>query len=342
MKKLFTLIILSLIILSCEKEKMPLPSTPFNSESGGVFISNEGNFQSGNGTLVYYNPSTEAVISNEYENTNHNSLGDICQSMNLINGKLFVVVNNSGKIEVCNPNSLQHLSTITGLTSPRYIIQAGTSKAYVSDTYSNTVSVINLDNNTVTSTIPIPGWTEQMLKINNKIYVTDVYSAYLYVIDPTNDIVSDSIHISKGAGWIVGDKNGKIWVLCGGDYLQTYNGALFRIDPSTNQIELSISFPANDFPSRLCINGTGDMLYYLNNGIFRMGLNDTSFPLSTFIPSVSNSFYGLGVNPVNNEIFVSDAIDYIQRGKVIRYDGNGMQLSKITAGIIPGDFLLLP
>jgi YVTN family beta-propeller protein len=342
MKKITQCLLLILLFSACEKEKEATAPTPNKIESGGVFISCEGNFQSGNSSVYYYNPKQGIVSADVYQNANHQPLGDICQSMNLINGNIYLVINNSGKIIVCDSTSLLQTSTISNLMSPRYIVQCAPTKAYVSDTYSNTISVVNLSNNQVTTTIPVNGWTEQMLYLNQKVYITDFNSEYLYVADPATDLISDSILISKGGSSILEDFNHNIWVLCGGDYLHTFNAALYKIDPSNNQVVSNMQFTGNDFPSRLCSNKNGDTLYYINSNIYRMSINDLQLPATAFINSTGNSFYGMRVDPLRDEIYVADAVDYIQKGKVYRYTSNGNLINTITTGIIPGDFLFLP
>jgi len=42
------------------------------------------------------------------------------------------------------------------------------------------------------------------------------------------------------------------------------------------------------------------------------------------------------VNPVNDDIFITDAVDYQQQGFVMQYSSGGALLSKLRAGIIPG------
>jgi len=49
--------------------------------------------------------------------------------------------------------------------------------------------------------------------------------------------------------------------------------------------------------------------------------------------------YGLGVHPRSGEIFVADAVDYVQRGVILRYAADGEPLDTFRAGIIPGDFV---
>jgi YVTN family beta-propeller protein len=341
MKNVCLLLTIIILCSSCEKEKPGDPITPFAGISGGVYISNEGNFRSGNATITYFDPVNKLVTIDPFKQMNNRSLGDICQSMNLINGEIYIVVNNSGKIEICNPYSMISRKTINGLTSPRYILQVSNTKAYVSDLYSNNVSIIDLNNSAVTGTITINGWTEQMVQQNNFVYITNTLSEYLYVVDATSDLLADSIHISKGANSITADKNGKLWVLCGNDYFHTYTGALIRIDPASHTLEQNFSFNANDKPSKICINATKDTLYFINGGIFKMSIYN-SIPSPPFITSTGNNFYGLNIDKNNNIIYVSDVIDNVQRGKIFRYKSDGTLIDDFLAGIIPGDFLFLP
>ena len=85
-----------------------------------------------------------------------------------------------------------------------------------------------------------------------------------------------------------------------------------------------------------------DTIYFLNNGVWRMSENDSILPMTPLIASSGNSFYGLGIDAVRHEIYVSDAIDYVQKGKILRYYSDGTLKNSFLAGIIPGDFLFLP
>ena len=114
---------------------------------------------------------------------------------------------------------------------------------------------------------------------------------------------------------------------------------LYRIDPMKRQVELNLSFPnASDSPRNLSINHTGELLYYLNNGVYIFNISDTSLPSAPLIAGKDFNFYGLGVSPDNGDIFVSDAIDYQQKGVIYKYNSSGKLLSSFYAGIIPGGF----
>jgi hypothetical protein len=68
-----------------------------------------------------------------------------------------------------------------------------------------------------------------------------------------------------------------------------------------------------------------------------MSIGAASLPASAFIPTSGRNFYRLAVNPANNELFVTDAGDYQQRGYVLRYSSTGALISLMQAGIIPGN-----
>lgn len=335
MKTQLLFICILTILASCKKDETESSPIKF-SAAGGMYISAEGNFQSANSTITYYNPANNNHVTDVFKSANGRSPGDIAQSMTVINGRLYIVVNNSGKIEVCNLNSMENISTITGLTSPRFILKVDSAKAYVSDLSANHLSVINLSNNSVASTIQLNGWTEQMIMIGNKVYVTNVSSEYLYVIDPATDQVTDSIMAGKGAVSLAEDKNGKLWVLCGSDYLGSYSGALHRIDISTSTVEQSFTFSLPDNPFDLTMNATKDSLYFINNGVYKMSIAAGSLPSNAFIESNGNSFYCLAVDPSSNNVYVSDAIDFIQKGRIYKYNANGTLLNNFLAGIAPG------
>ena len=91
-------------------------------------------------------------------------------------------------------------------------------------------------------------------------------------------------------------------------------------------------------PSCLQINVTGDTLYYIEGGIFKMSITSASLPTQYFIPASGRLFYKLGIDPGNNNIFITDAVDYQQKGFVLRYNSNGKLIDTCRADLIPGAF----
>jgi DNA-binding beta-propeller fold protein YncE len=250
-----------------------------------------------------------------------------------------VVINNSNKITVINSSDFVKTATISGFNSPRYILPVTYGKAYVSDLYANSVQVVDLNSNTISGSIPCMSGTEQMVAIYNKAFITNSNSDYCYVINTSTDAMMDSLQVGKGSSGICTDKNSKIWVLSSGHAPSGQTGKLTRINPVTLQIEQTMNFNLGESPGKLCVNKTRDTLYYLNNGICQLHIAANALPSNPIISQGSKIFYGLGVNPKDYTIYISDAIDYVQRSKIEIYKPNGTFITKFNAGIISNGFM---
>jgi hypothetical protein len=137
------------------------------------------------------------------------------------------------------------------------------------------------------------------------------------------------------------DQNNKIWILCSGGINAT-EPKLIKFNPQTRSIEATFTFPqTTDSPRNLTINAAKDQLYFLNTDVFKMNINNQSLPSDPFINNINNTFYGLGIDPVNEDVYVSDAIDYVQNGIIFRYTSSGTLINQFNAGIIPSSFLYL-
>lgn len=341
-RSLITCMLVAFVLSSCKRDMPEDPTGPAPVEATyspgeGVFVTNEGMFQSGNSSVTFYAFNDSFLVSDAYQQANGTVLGDICQSMTVINGLGYVVVNNSGKIAVVNMSDFSLHTTITGFDSPRYITAVSSTKAYVSDLYGDGLRIVDLTTNTITGEIPMPGWTERMLFTSGRLYVTCFESNKVYVVDPVADTLMDSVSVSIGGNSIVEGTNGDLWVLCSGDIVTAVPGALYRFNSGGNTVQWSATFPAGHYPSNLCINGTLDELYYVDEDVQRMSVTAAALPSSPFIGANGRYLYGLAVHP-SGDIYVSDAMGFTQAGSVYRYSAAGVLLDDFTAGIGPGNF----
>jgi hypothetical protein len=340
LKKLCCIFIIALFG-SCIKDKPLEPEKTVVSIGNGhkTYITCEGNFMNNNASVSLYDIESGAVAEDIYKSQNNNTaLGDVCQSMCKANNNYYLVINNSGKIVVVSPDNFKLKTAISGFTSPRYILPITYQKAYVSDLSSNSISILDLTSHTKTGSISCNGWTEQMALIYNKAFVTNMKKDYTYVINTITDQITDSINVGVNAGSIVTDKNSKIWILSSGDKTNNIAAKLSRIDPVSLQVEMSLTFGAADGPGNLCSNAGKDTLYFLNTHVYRMPISSSSLPMSAFINSSSNVFYGLGVNDKDYTIYLSDAIDYIQKSSIMIYKPDGTFKKSFKAGINASGF----
>ena len=351
--KIISFIFLITILFSCTKAIRSVDGgggqqPPVNnSYQNGVIVVNEGDYNWGNASITFINQN-DSVEQNVFETHNDRKLGDVAESMQVYNGKGYIVVNNSNRIEVVSLKDFKSAQTITGFYSPRFMAIVDSTKAYVTNMEKD-VSVVDLTTSTIQKVIPTVGWTESLLQYNTFLFVSSIgiessassqRNAKILIIDTKIDKVVDSIKTGKEPICMVMDKKEKIWVLCTGGYDHYESASLLRIDPSTRAIDKVFTFPnSTDTPSRLCINSQRDTLYFLSNGIYQMPVASTVLPSTPFIPANGHLYYGLGIQPSNGNIFVSDAKDYVQKGTVYQYNQiTGSVMNTFPAGIIPGSF----
>lgn len=341
--------LLTFLILSCTN---PFPEKITYNEPSGVFICNEGNMTFGNASLSFYDPSIEEVKNQVFFNSNEFPLGDVLQSMTIIDSLGFLVINNSGKIFVINTNTMRHVATIPGLTSPRYMLPVNGTTAYVSDLYSDRISIINPQNFKITGQIDLHNSSEQMLLENGYVYVSSwSFNNKVFKINASGHELSDSIEVSMQPNSMVLDKNRNIWVLSDGGYPGmpgAENPALTCIETETFTISRVLEFSDElSSPSELCINPGGDTLYYLNNntdgdigsdGVYAFATTAEALPSVPLVHSNKKLFYGLGCDPGSGTIYASDAIDHIQKGWIFSYNPQGSPIDSFKVDIIPGAF----
>jgi hypothetical protein len=352
----FLLLLSVLIALSCSKKNIDEIVDPGGEEppvipesyENGIFIVNEGNFNWGNASISFINGKDYLVHNDIYQLANNKNLGDVAESMKIFNNMGFIVVNNSNCVEVVSLKDFKSIKTITGFNSPRNIEIIDSNKAYVTNMLRD-IAVVDLKSLSITKTIHFQDWTESMILYNDYLFVTSIGNyvssnvkrkAKIEIIRTSDDEVVDSITTGKEPLSILIHRKQKIWVLCTGGYDKYEDPSLLRIDPELKIVEKTFLFNKEiDSPSKLCINPSGDTLYYLNNGVYKMAVSDASLPSQPMIPSDGHLFYGLGVNPGNGNLFVSDAVDYAQNGWVYQFNqSTGILIKAFRAGRIPGSF----
>lgn len=330
---LFVAATITASITGCKKDENP---TNNDFTGNGTFIICEGGYGAGNARLDFYHKTGDSLQTNIFQKVNGIPLGDIFQSMLINNDRAFLVVNNSGKIEVVDPKDMTSKGTITGLTSPRYVCFTGNTKAYVSDLFSGNISIINTTNLNIESTISLPGWSEEMLNDNGKIWVTNGMKDYTYILQ--NNAVVDSVNVGYGSTSIRKDNSGKIWILTGGNYPpNTINSKISRVNPTTNAVEWDYEF-ASFGASKLRTNADKSVLYFLYDGKVYRKNADNSTP-SEFISLTGKQFYGMNVDPSNGNIWLGDAGDFSSAGTVYVYNSASTQLKSFTTGVAPTDFV---
>ena len=337
MKTLIKTALLFLLVVSCIKDPK-LPNISYTM-GGGVILLDEGNYRSGNGSLSFYSYDSSKIYNDLFSSANGRPLGDVPNSVLLKDTKAYIVVNNSGKIEVIDPSTFVSKATIENLKSPRNMAILSDTKAYVTSLSSDSVAIINLTSNTVSGYINMHKTSESIIVAGSKVFISNwAGGKEVMVINFANDTVVDSIQVGAEPESMVFDRNGRLWVLCNGGYARKNNAELYEINASTNRIEEKYIFPTiDDSPTCLNIDSFGQTLYFIDKGVMRMDIGSPSLPTGPIIEQGGGQYYyKLAINPLNGDILVTDALDFAQQGYLYIYSYRGDFVSKQKAGIIPG------
>jgi YVTN family beta-propeller protein len=204
------------------------------------------------------------------------------------------------------------------------------------------LTIIDLYDNSIAGFINLRRTSESIVIVGQRAFVSEwVGGNEVMVINTLNNKVVDSIEVGAEPESMVVDRFNMVWVLCNGGWLRNNFAELVGIDSASYDIQKRLLFPDKLMsPSSLQINGRGDTLYYLESGVKSISVYDTTLPLSPVVPETGGHyFYKLGIDPVNSHIFVTDAIDYQQKGLLLQYSSEGSFLSQFQTDILPGQML---
>jgi YVTN family beta-propeller protein len=205
------------------------------------------------------------------------------------------------------------------------------------------LTVINLINNSVVKQIDVGKFPEKLIIHNNRLFVTNSNDTTISVINLNTETLEQTLTVGHWPNSIVKDANNKLWVLCGGIPSWAGGptpGTLVRINPDNLQIEQTLSFNSTSSnPSNLSINKAGNKLYYVfENKIYQTDITASSIPASPLISSNFTYTYGLGIDPQSNYIFVADAGSFTSNGVVRWYSSTGSLIDTAVVGIGPNGF----
>lgn len=336
---LAALFVSTALFVSCDDNE----SKPKGDFEKGVFVINEGNFGSGNGTVTFYNLNDKSTTADIFGLVNDDrALGDVVQSMTVAGEEAYIVVNNDNKVEIANANTFEAIHTLTDVKLPRYFATAngkGYLTEWVSFTESGRVSVVDLKTHAVTKTIATDDGSENLIAVGTKIFVSNNFTNTISVISTTTDAVVKTIEVASSPGEFVLDAQNKLWVVCGGDYREN-NGALVQIDPSTETVIKTIELTRN-VPAKLATDKTKSFLYfYAGKSVYKVSIAATTEPTEALLTEANaTGIYGMDVDSSNGVIYVGDAKGFASNGIVYRYNLDGSLIDSFEVGKGPNGFV---
>ena len=368
---LFPIALFALLATSCRKDAPPPTeqvSTLFtpnpSSMVKGVYLLNEGNFNANKATLDYVDYTTGQFRKNIYNQVNPEvtkGLGDVGNDMAVYGSKLYVVVNNSNKVEVLSAKTGKRIAQID-LLNCRYITFSKT-KAYVS-AYLSAIGNANAPNGIIAEIdtaslqierrVTVGRQPEEMAIIDNNLYVANSggysppnYERTVSVVDLNTFTETRRIDVTINLNQIKADRYGDLYVTSRGDYL-SIPPKLYVVNAQSGQIKKVIDIPArtivlDDDQLYIISTNSGNAQQKYNYQI--LNVNTETLLVQPFVTDGTDLSitqpYGLAVNPVTKEVLLTDARDYVTPGTLYCFDNSGKKKWQVTTGDVPAHFAFI-
>lgn len=334
-----------LFLFSCKKKKDPEPMEGFSLQNGMLVLC-EGLFQQNNSAISWVDQTAGSVTPDLFLNQVGRGLGDTGNDILKYGGKLYVAVNVSSTIEILDGTSFKSLKQISMMDGsnpkqPRQLLGYG-SNVFIT-CFDGYVDVLDTASMTITNRIQVGANPEGIAAANSKIYVSNSgglnypdLDSTVSVIDPLTLTESTKITVGLNPGNIISDQNGDVYLITRGDY-GNIPAQMYRIDNlnnvSASGIEVDYIVPFNsDF-----------LLVYSTSGMKHLGVYNASMEsISTSdLINISNvqTIYGVNYSPYSGKITVSDAMGYVNSGKVYVFDSNGNTITNYQVGLNPSKII---
>jgi YVTN family beta-propeller protein len=354
-----TIFLFLLILSSCVDPPIEPQNPDINIDttltSIGIYVINEGLFNMNNSTLTWYGFDSEVAITDFFEIKNGRRFGDTGNDIAIYGSKMYIVVNVSSQLEVVDAFTGISIARIPFFDGnkprqPRCIAFHG-SKAYVCS-FDGTVAMIDTAGLQIQQIINVGRNPDGIAVANNKLYVSNSggldypnYDNTVSVIDLNTFTEIKRIEVGINPYTITADNYGDLYVVSRGNYGEI-KMKLQIIDSNTD--ELKYTFPDLEVLN-LTIQGDTAFVYYYDyiggggSKIMLIDLKNETLLDNNFIKdgTVIETVYGIAVNKLTGDVFISDARGFVNTGVVHCFDRNGNKKYTFTAGLNPGKMAIL-
>lgn len=210
---------------------------------------------------------------------------------------------------------------------------------WVNFTDKGRVAVVNLDTHTVETTIATDYGSENIIAASGKLFVSNNFTNTVSVINPSTNTVTTTLNVGSSPGEFVIDSENKLWVICGGDYnmnngaLYRINAVTNTVEKSIPLVINTSGRLAINQAKNQVYYIKGKNVYKV--GIQETTAPAAAFITVT----AAVGAYGIGVDPATDIIYVADAKGFVANGSVFRYKNDGTFIDEFAAGKGPNGFV---
>jgi DNA-binding beta-propeller fold protein YncE len=341
----------------------------------GFYLLNEGNMGSNKSTLDYYDYETGEYHRNIFGFANPTvpkELGDVGNDIKIYGNKLYAVINCSNKIEVMDKYTAKRLGQID-IPNCRYIrfhdgyayVTSYAGPVELNPNYEQKGYVAKVDTATfqVIDRCIVGFQPDELEIVGNKIYVANSggymfpnYENTVSVIDIPSFTKIKRIEVARNLHRLRADRHGNLWVSSRGDYYGQPS-RLYCIDLASVEAGHAPSLYMDSLDIAVSnFHLDGDSLYlYSTEWSYISMSNEINYGIVDVAKKeiVTRNFimdgteqnikipYGIMVNPLTKDIYVTDAKNYVSSGTLYCFDKDGKQKWNVRTGDIPAHFVFL-
>jgi DNA-binding beta-propeller fold protein YncE len=359
------------LVVPTEYVLLPMEINPY-SRPAGMYVLNEGVMGQNKSSLDFVDFRNAYYVRNLYAERNPTAilqLGDVGNDIQIYGSKLYAVINCSHKVEVMEAATGKRIGQVD-IPNCRYI-RFSRGNAYVSsyvgpvamDPNAQLGAVYRVDTASlqVTGKVTVGYQPDELEILGEYIYVansggyrydkeTDKYD-YDYTVSVVEMYAMKQVQkipVAINLHRIRKDKYDKLWVSSRGDN-KNIPSRLFVLDRKNPNSREMVVTDSLDIPcSNMYI--LGDSMYFysadfskkieepvVSYGIINVKTKElvTKHFITDGTEKDIEMPYGIQINQVNGDIYVTDAKSYTSSGVVHCYDRNGKRKWSVRAGDIP-------
>lgn len=342
--------------------------SPLQINAKKIFLLNEGGMGSNNATLDFLRVSDAQYITGAFKKMNPSvsgGLGDVGNDIAVCGDELWMVINNSGIVEVVSARDETEIAAIP-VATPRNIAfdenyayvtsWAGSYVTYGADySVSDSKNVkgrvyrINLSSKQVEGSVEVGYQPEGIACYDGRLYVANsggiasqlppsyAYDNTLSIIDTDSFRVEKSLEVQVNLKNVYADGKGRIYVTTLGNYFDIHSGLYCLQGETVSKIADYVSISALSGDTLYCVGTETELdwsaVHDYKTWCVRAGTrSEITLSLSVTAP------YGLCVLD-GDSFLVADAGDYFNPGTLSCYHKNSL-LWQVGTGVCPAHFAL--
>ncbi len=346
------------LLIACDDMTDKLPeggSMPLDESISRLYILSEGLIHNNNSTLAMYDFETLSTATDWFGVINQRKLGDTANDMAIYGNKLYVVVSQSGLLEILDKQtglSLKQLSINNEQQQSRQprSIAFHDGFAYVCS-FDGTVAEIDTATLSITRITTAGSNPDAITIANNKIYVSNsgglnfpYYDSTVSVIDPVLFREIKKITIGANPSTLLANSQGDLYIATRGNYgntqyqlhlIDTRNDQYIKAIEGVNPLNFTIH---NDTLWMYSYNHKTGESHFQRYDSHRQKLIPGSFITDN---TAIQTPYGITVHPITGDIFITDARSYTIRGDIYCFTTNGKLKYRLpSVGVNPTKILV--